>query len=168
MRRSKTAFVLVMLALCACVPAYRGISNWMYSSNFGRLVIKLQNGKRIYVVRESRGLNGEILSVTENPDGCTPANPATDYIEDGPSDNTILYTVTPRGLTLYDDPFQRFIAEPHASWTDTSVFVSRSKTPYYGDVRANPSTYGAVLREVPLNELCFRNLFRRSNGFPAY
>jgi hypothetical protein len=168
MRQWKTKFVVALVVLCACVAAYRGISNWMYSSNFGRLVIKLENGKRIYAVRESRGLNGEILSFTENPDGCMPANPATDYIEDRPTDNTILYAITPRGFTLYDDPFQKFIAEPQQPWTDTIVFMNRSKTPYYGDVRANPSAYGAVLRKVPLNEYCLRNLFRRSNGFPAY
>jgi hypothetical protein len=168
MRRWKTKFVTTLMLLCVCITAYKCLDNWLYSSRFGRLAIKLENGKRIYVVRESRGLNGDTLSITENSDGCTPANPATDYIEDGPTSDTILYAVTTRGLTLYDDPFQKFIVEPQHLWTDTTVFMSRSKSPYYGDVQAHPSTYGAVLREVPLNEFCFRNFFRRSNGFPAY
>jgi hypothetical protein len=142
-----------------------GLWNWSLSSKFGRVAIPLRSGVTVYAVRESWGLGSEQLSITRNPDGCVPADPTKDYIFRNPADASLLYAVTGDGLTIFDYPFNRIVEEPSKPWNDVKVTLSRSKEPFYDDVHANPSQYGAVRTQIPLNETCWSNIFRRSNSF---
>jgi hypothetical protein len=148
---------------CAALAVAGAFWNWSLSSKFGRVTISLGDGLTVFAVRESWGLSSEQLSITRNPDGCVPADPANDYIFRNPADTSVLYKATDRGLILYDYPFNRIMVEPNHPWP-FKVEVSRSKDPFYDEVRANPGKYGATLTKIPLNETCWRNIFRRSNS----
>jgi hypothetical protein len=163
--RINKPIIVTVLVLCGvAVGALAALWNWSLSSKFGRIAISLRDGSTIYAVRESWGLSSEQLSITRNPDGCVPADPANDYVFRNPADTSVLYAVTSDGLTIYDYPFNRIVEEPTDPWQNIKVTVSRSKDPFYDDVRANPSKYGSVLTKIPLNEACWRNIFRRSNS----
>jgi len=43
-------------------------------------VIQLNNGSRVYLKREVRGQNFDVVAVSENPNACESANPDTDLI----------------------------------------------------------------------------------------
>lgn len=157
--------LIVFLSVCfVAVGALAAFAKWLASGQFGKVSIRLRNGSNIYVIREARGLSSEQLFVTRNSDGCTSADPANDYIYENPDRTELLYSITAEGLTIYDDPFNVYIKEPANPWADIKVTMSSSKDPYYRDVRANPEKYGATLTEIPLNETCWRNLFRRSKS----
>jgi hypothetical protein len=162
-RRNKFVLVSVFMVGCAILAAVGAWWNWSLSSRFGRVAIPVGDGLTVYAVRESWGLSSEQLSLTRNPDGCTPADSANDYIFRNPSDNSVLYKATDHGLTLYDYPFNRIMSEPDHSWP-FKVTVSRSKDPFYDEVRSDPAKYGATLTKIPLNETCWKNIFRRSNS----
>jgi hypothetical protein len=160
--------LIVVLSVCFVAAGTLAVfAKWLVSGQFGKVSIRLRNGSNVYVVREARGLSSEQLSVTRNSDGCTSADPAKDYIYENPDRTELLYSITAEGLTIYDDPFNVYIKEPANPWADIKVSMSRSKNPYYRDVRANPEKYGATLIEIPLNETCWWNLFRRSSGNTA-
>jgi hypothetical protein len=163
-RIDKPITVTVLMLCGVAVVVLAVLWNWSLSSKFGRIAIPLRDGSTIYAVRESWGLSSEQLSITRNPDGCVPANPAKDYIFRNPADTSVVYAVTADGLTIYDYPFNRIVEEPTDPWQNIKVTVSRSKDPFYDDVRANPSKYGGALTKIPLNETCWRNIFRRSNS----
>jgi hypothetical protein len=50
------------------------------ASDFGERMIHLNNGNVIYLKREARGLNFDVVAVSENPNVCESANPETDLI----------------------------------------------------------------------------------------
>jgi len=161
---SKRTLIAVLSACIVAAGTLAAFAKWLTSGQFGKVSIRLRNGSNVYVIREARGLSSEQLFVTRNSDGCTSADPANDYIYENPDRTELLYSITAEGLTIYDDPFNVYIKEPANPWADIKVTMSRSKNPYYRDVRANPEKYGATLTEIPLNETCWRNLFRRSNS----
>jgi hypothetical protein len=155
--------LIVALSLCILfVGSLVAFAKWSVSGQFGKVVIPLRSGSNVYVIREARGLSSEQLSITSNPDGCIPADPANDFIESNPGKTEVLYSVTAYGLTIYDDAFNHYIKEPTNEWKNIKVILSRSKDPSYDDVHSNPEKYGATLVEIPLNETCWQNFFRRS------
>jgi hypothetical protein len=158
--------MLLSLLGLACVGAalLAALWNWSMSSKFGRVAIPLASGSTVYAVRESWGLGSEQLSITRNPDGCVPADPANDYVFRNPADDSVLYKVVGDGLIIYDYPFNRIVEEPTHPWTEIKVIVSRTKDPFYDDVHADPAKYEATRTAIPLNETCWRNIFRRSNS----
>lgn len=163
-RRNKSVLVSVFVVGCAVLAAAGAFWNWSLSSKFGRAAIPVGNGVTVYAVRESWGLGSEQLSITRNPDGCIPADSAIDYVFRNPGDDSVLYKATDDGLTLYDYPFNRIMSEPDHPWP-FKVTVSRSKDPFYDEVRSAPAKFGATLTKIPLNETCWKNIFRRSNSF---
>jgi hypothetical protein len=163
-RINRPLLLCVLVLCCVGIATLAALWNWSLSSKFGRVAISLPNGSTIYAVRESWGLSSEQLSITRNPDGCVPADPANDYVLKNPADTSVLYRVAADGLTIYDLPFNRVVDEPTHPWPNIKVTMSRTKDPLYDDVRADPEKYGATLTKIPLNEPCWRNIFRRSNS----
>ena len=161
MRKSDTKHLLVLISTLALLGLLLGFAKLLVSGEFGRIAIRLPNGKQVYVVREDRGLSSQQVYLTQNSDGCVSADPRNDYFINNPSRPELLYSVTGDGIALYDDPFQRYVMEPSVPWTNPKVSIIRSRNPYYGDIRANPEKYGVFLVKVPLNETCWLNLFRR-------
>jgi hypothetical protein len=157
--------LIVLVSVCFVVLGTLSVlAKWLVSGDFGKVSIRLRNGSYVYAMREARGLSSEQISVTRNPDGCTSADPTTDYISENPGRPELLYSITAEGLILYDGPFYTCIKEPANPWLDVKVIMSRSRNPSYDDVRANPDKYGATLVGIPLNQTCWRNLFSRSGG----
>jgi hypothetical protein len=154
-----------VLVLCGvAVVTLAALWNWSLSSKFGKIAIPLQDGSTIHAVRESWGLSSEQLSLTRNPDGCIPADSSNDYVYRNPADAMVLYAVTANGLTIFDYPFNHVVEEPTRPWPNIKVTMSRSKYPFYDEVHAAPQQFGAALTKIPLNETCWRNIFRRSNS----
>jgi hypothetical protein len=159
---SKKNRVILATAAVGCALLYAlwcGFSNWSESSNFGKREITLANGSKVYVIHEQWGLHENEISVTRNPDGCMPPNPATDYIDTYGDGETIAYSVTARGLILYGD-FNPAVSmhEPSTPWSETNVSVRKER--YLSDLLRDPDS-GVKLLRVPLNEPCWRNLFRK-------
>lgn len=142
------------------------VARFFVRGEYGQVRLRLRNGKTLYLVREARGLSSEVLYLTRNPDGCISPDPSSDYVELNPARPELIYSNTQDGLLVYDDPFEPYIHEPTIPWTDVKVNISRSKEPYYQDVRVNPAGYGATVTEVPLNETCWKNLFRKTKRRP--
>jgi hypothetical protein len=164
-RRIWVPFLVLGIALVA----WSGFIVWVkfYApSQFGRVEISLGNGSKIYAMRESRGLSDELVWLTQNADGCITADPAKDYVIESPADPSVLYAVTADGLTIFDYPINRMVKEPTHPWMNIRVMLSRSKEPFYDDVRADPSKYGAVRTKIPLNELCMWNSVRNAMRQP--
>ncbi|HWW15085.1 MAG TPA: hypothetical protein VN310_10530 [Candidatus Dormibacteraeota bacterium] len=164
MRVNKSKIVLIA-ATVACALLYvlwSGFSNWSESSNFGKEQITLPNGSKVYFVHEQWGLHssGNEISVTLNPDGCMPPNPATDYIDTYGDGETIAYSVTPHGLILYEqfDPAVS-MHEPSTPWPDINVSVQKRRD--LDDLLRDPNSGVKILR-VPLNEVCWKNFFRKA------
>jgi hypothetical protein len=67
------------------------------------------------------------------------------------------------GVMLYDDPSYQFIKEPANQWNDVKVVINKSQRPHVDDVHGDPQKYGATLIKIPLNETCWKNLFRRAH-----
>jgi hypothetical protein len=162
-RRSKTVLFLVALTGVLLYALWHAISNRLNSSNFGKKEITLPNGSKVYVIHEQWGMHslGNQISVTRNPDGCLPPNPATDYIDTYGDGQSIVYSVTPRGLILYDefDPAAS-MHEPTNRWSDIDVSVQKTRD--LGDLVRNPTAHGVNVVKVPLNEMCWKNFFRKA------
>jgi hypothetical protein len=158
----KRGQILVSSVFAAILALMAASGNWAVSSNFGRVAIAMPDGSKVYAVRESWGPHAERLSFTRNSDTCAPANPATDYIIRNPGKTEVLYSVTPRGLTIFDYFYAPLVEEPITPWSD--VNIKRTVEPKYEDVVDSPRKYGATLASVPLNQVCLINIFRRSNS----
>ncbi len=161
-RRSKVVLLFVALSCVLMWASWRGLSNRLDSSNFGKAEITLANGVKVYVIHEQWGWHssGDEISLTRNPDGCVPPNPATDYIDTYGDGHSITYSVTQRGLILYDD-FNPAVSmhEPTIPWSDNSVSIQ--KTRYLEDMLRDPNS-GVKVLSVPLDELCWKNFFRKA------
>jgi len=159
---ARTSRIVVPLAVLVCALLY-ALSNWLGSSNFGRIEIMMNNGLKVYVVREQWGLHssGNEISVTRNPDGCIPPNPATDYIDTYGDGQSILYSVIPQGLILYDE-FNSSVSmhEPTVHWADIQVSVQKRRD--LAAMRSDPKAYGVKVANVPLNEVCWKNFLRKA------
>jgi hypothetical protein len=159
----RKAILIAATVICTFSYAlWSGFSNRSQSSNFGKEEITVANGSKVYVVHEQWGWHnsGNEISVTRNPDGCTPPNPATDYIDTYGDGETITYSVTSRGLILYDDlnPATS-MHEPSTPWSDINVSVRKER--YLHDLLRDPYSGVKILR-VPLNEVCWKNFFRKA------
>jgi hypothetical protein len=158
--------VILLLVVGTCVllwALWRGLSNRLDSSNFGKAEITLANGAKVYVIHEQWGWHssGNEISVTRNPDGCVPPNPATDYIDTYGDGKTLVYSVTPGGLILYDDfDPAASMHEPITRWSDINVSVQKTRN--LESMVRNPKAYGVTVAEVPLNETCWKNFFRKA------
>jgi hypothetical protein len=119
---------LVVLALAVGYA----ISNWLGSSRFGKVAIPIGNGATVYVVHESWGLHSDEISVTLNPDGCVPPNPATDYIDTYGDGHSLVYSPAPNGLVLYTESGSLTIQEPAVPWSGVACrFRPGSPRPRY-------------------------------------
>jgi hypothetical protein len=159
----RKAILIAATVICTFSYAlWSGFSNRSQSSNFGKEEITVANGSKVYVVHEQWGWHnsGNEISVTRNPGGCTPPNPATDYIDTYGDGETITYSVTSRGLILYDDlnPATS-MHEPSTPWSDINVSVRKER--YLHDLLRDPYSGVKILR-VPLNEVCWKNFFRKA------
>src|SRR6185312_6908478 len=78
--------------------------NWLASSSFGKVSIKLADGSKVYVVRESWGRHTDEISIRRDPDGCRASDPTTDYIDVEQNGSVLAYRATRSGLFIYSDP----------------------------------------------------------------
>jgi hypothetical protein len=161
-RGSKAILLFVALTCMLLSALWWGLSNRSASSNFGKAEILLPNGVKVYVIHEQWGWHssGDEISITRNPDGCVPPNPATDYIDTYGDGHSIAYSVTPQGLVLYDafDPAVS-MHEPTIHWSDVTVSVKQARN--LEDMLRDPHS-GVRVLNVPLNELCLKNFFRKA------
>jgi hypothetical protein len=164
MRISRLLFSVVVLFMLTAALVIAWLKFGSQSSSFGRINITMQSGSAVYAMRESWGLGSEKLWFTQSSDGCSVADSKRDYIFENPADETVLYAVTPQGLTIFDLPFNHLVEEPTHDWNDVRVFMNRSREPSYDEVRNEPAKFGARLEKIPLNERCWQNLFRRSSS----
>jgi hypothetical protein len=159
-RRTRVILLVVILTCTLLVTAWYALSNWLDSSNFGKVAINLNNGTRAYVIHESWGLQSNELSITLNSDGCLPPNPATDYIDTYGDGESLIYSVSGDQLILYDDEGPVSMHEPTTPWS--GVKVSVQKTRAWSDMFRNPQEFGVFIVKVPLNEFCWKNFFRKA------
>jgi hypothetical protein len=155
--------VIVIAALLVCVLLAGGVwalFNWWESSSFGRVILSMGDGSKVYVVRESWGLHTDQISVTQNSDCCRPPNPASDYIDTYGDGHKLTYSVSGNELTIYDEAGRVGIHEPSRSWSHVKVVLKKTRA--LGDMLANPRNYGVTILEVPLNEVCWINFIRKA------
>jgi len=69
--------------------------NEIGASRFGEKVIQLGNGSRIYIKRETRGLNYDVVAVSKNQNVCVSADPETDLV--------FKYDVSPLAISQSED-----------------------------------------------------------------
>ena len=155
-------FIIWTGVFCALVWGLLiGLSNYLGSSNFGKAVITLSDGSKVFVIHEQWGLHDERLSVTQNPDGCSPSNPDTDYIDQYGDGENLIYSVEKDGLVLYDDEYQTEevkIHEPSKPWSSPKVIVKKARYSAFD----NPQVAGVRVLKVPVNQKCWINFFRKS------
>jgi hypothetical protein len=154
-RRLVQAVVLIAIAGLA---GYWCLGNLSESSRFGTLAIRLPDGSAAYVVRESWGLHTDQIAVSQNPDGCVPADPQHDYIDSDA--HTLIFSQADGHLTLYESAPPYGFHRPLQPWRGISVRVSTALDPSWGDLHSDPKKYGVVVLEVPLNEFCWSHLLR--------
>jgi hypothetical protein len=142
----------------------RGLRNWLDSSSFGRISIKLADGSKVYVVRESWGRHTDEISIRHDSDGCRVAEPKTDYIDVEQNGNALVYRVTGSGLLIYSDPPPYKILSPTGRWNSNRPTILPTKQPAWIEMLQHPEQYNVVALHVPLNEMCLVNLFRHENS----
>jgi hypothetical protein len=106
-------YTLVSIGLCALLAAL-GFSLYIGSqldeigaSIFGERMIQLSNGSRMYLKREARGLNFDVVAISSNPDICASANSETDLIFRYDA-NPLTVSQSPESLTiLWDGGFSQ-------------------------------------------------------------
>jgi len=136
------------------------LSNKLGASKFGRSTVVLENGAQVYVVRESWGLHSEELSITQNPDGCLPPNPTTDYIDKFGDGHSLVYSIEGNQLILFSDEGPLSIEPPQRQWLDVHVTIKKTRT--WSEMLQNPGPYNVSVVTVPLNEACWKNFFRKA------
>jgi hypothetical protein len=155
---------ITLVVILLLWPIFRkGLHNWLHSSNYGRKTIVLPDGNKIYIVRELWG-HREQLYITQDSDGCKPANAMTDYLLPVDAWSTLLYRTNPVGWTIYSDIAPREIQIPTREWTHSKPTVVVARNPGVEDLYKNHEHYGISVMDVPLNEVCLVNLFREKNS----
>lgn len=157
-RRNKKLLFLAIAGVIV-VALFVGISNWLDSSRFGKVKVTAGNGTPIYLIHESWGLHSDQISITRNPDGCVPPDPVNDYIDTYGDGHTVIYSATADGIVLYTDSGPTELHQPKVPWEGVKVTVKRSSA--WGEMLRNPSAHGVMVVKVPLNEVCWKNFFRR-------
>jgi hypothetical protein len=160
LKQTKRLLIAVVILCVLLAAAAWTLSNWFGSSNFGKAVIPLGDGSRVYVVHESWGLHEDELSVTRNPDGCVPPDPVTDFIDTYGDGSRLIYSFNENGLVLYDDEGPAGMHAPSKPWPNSKITVKKTRA--LADMYVNPKQYGVTVLNVPLNEVCWRNFFRRA------
>lgn len=112
------------------------------------------------MIHESWGLHSDELSVTQNPDGCVPPDPSTDYIDTYGDGTNLVYSAAEDGLVVYDPGDVVGMHEPTKRWS--GIRISVKKTLAWSQMLRNPHEYGVTVLRVPLNEICWKNFFRKA------
>lgn len=149
--------------LFKCASLMAGLRNWFQSSNYGRSVISLSNGTKVYAVRQ-QGRHRRQLSLTLSSDGCKPANPETDYIVTNEAATVLVYRVTNNGLVLFSDvkPFE--LQQPLHPCADDRQAVEVVTDPELEDLVAHPEQFNVSVTGAQNDEFCWKNFFRRENS----
>jgi len=135
-----------------------GCINLPHSSRYGKEVIALPDGSKVYAMQEKWGLHYSRLSITQNPSGCQPANPDTDYIFNDIINNIMVYKVKDEGLFIIDrDGYWR---EPRTPWTKNKPTFELLTS----DMFNHPEKYAITILREYSNQWCFRNPFRSSTS----
>lgn len=150
-------FVILLVLYCVKVLACKGIENRLNSSSYGKEVIRIANGTKVYAIRESWGLHFNQFYLSQSNCGCDPANSDTDYILNKDS-SALLYKVTDQGLNIYVRPVSLDIHKPLKPWANVIA------TGEYNKMYMDPSRYGITKTTIPDNEWCLINLFRKSSS----
>lgn len=169
MRRPVKIVVILVAALLLCwlvlIPlGRRGLRDWFSSSSFGKISIRLSDGSKVYVVRESWGRHTDEISIRRDSDGCRASDPTTDYIDVEQNGNVLVYRVLESGLVVYTDPPPNEIHAPTVPWTSNGPTILATKQPAWIEMVQNPERYNVVAVRVPLNEVCLINFFRHENS----
>ena len=133
------------------------------SSSFGKQTIKLRDGSKVYAVLESWGLNSDRVSLTRDPDTCKTANPETDYIDIEQNGDALIYQVTDKGLVIFADQQSQF-HEPLRPWSQERPSVVIARDPSWGDMYHDPARYHVSRINIPLNQVCLINFFRKASS----
>ena len=162
-RRIRLIWLALAIVLSAVVASTIGLRNWFLSSNYGRSVIKLADGTKVFAVRQEWGHRRQ-LHWTLDPHGCRPANPDTDYIQTNEAATVLVYRVTERGLVLFSDvkPFE--LQQPAHPWGHPRPTVEVAKDPQWEDLVAHQQQFNVSITDVPNDEFCWINLFRKENS----
>jgi len=107
---------------------------------------------------EKWGLNDVRLSLTQNPRGCQPANPDTDYIMNDLYSYVLIYKVTDKGLRIFDH--YNYWVQPEIAWIKNSPIFELPES----DMMSRPEDYGVTVLRNYSDQWCFRNLFRASSS----
>jgi hypothetical protein len=158
-KRLKQVTILFLVAVVFVgLVAFWSSGNISESSNFGKESIRLPDGSTVYVIRESWGLHTDQIAVSQNPDGCVPADPERDYIE--ADAHSVIYAEVNGHFDLYENASPYGFHKPLQPWKGDIVSVRSAVSPSWGDLHSDPNKYGVVVLDVPLNELCWLHLFR--------
>jgi hypothetical protein len=159
-----TVAALLLCGIVLIPLGSQGFRNWLGSSSFGNASIKLADGSKMYVVRESWGRHTDEISIRRDSDGCRASDPKTDYIDVEQNGNTLVYKVTGNGLVIYTDPPPNEIHEPTVPWASSRPTILATKQPAWIEMVQHPEQYNVVTMRVSLNEICLINLFRHENS----
>ena len=160
--KSKRLVQVIVLVFVAVVitgsVGFWSFGNISESSSFGRVSIRLPDGSKAYVIRESWGLHTDQIAVSQNPNGCVPANPQHDYIDSDA--HSVIYSESNGRFILFENAPPYEIHKPLQPWKGDTVSVRSALNPSWGDLHSDPKKYGVVVLEVPLNEFCWSHLLR--------
>jgi len=151
--------LIILVGLSCMIIAVDGcFKNWSLSSSYSKDVITLQDSSKVYVMLEEWGLHYKRISITQNPCGCKPANPDTDYIFDDLYQYGVDYKVTDNGLVIigYDDWWNK----PKIPWTKNKPTFEG--VPSY--MIDHPEAYGITKLRKHSEQWCFSNLFKASSS----
>jgi hypothetical protein len=151
-------FVILFGLYCVKVLACKGFENRSMSSSYGKEVIRLANGAKVYAIRESRGLHFNQYYLRQANCGCEPANVETDYILHSDY-SALLYKVTDQGLNIYVAAESIDIHKPPKAWANVIA------TGEYNEMYKNPTRYGITKTAIPHNQWCLINWFRKSSSW---
>lgn len=158
--KNKVFIVVIILSglFCITVAIPSCFNNWSLSSNYSKEVIALPDGDKIYVMLEEWGRNDRRLSLTQNPRGCQPANPDTDYIFNDIMHDMLIYKVTDKELVIFS--LDEYWHQPKTAWIkNRPVFEIRES-----EMISRPEDYGVTVLRNYSSQWCFRNLFRASSS----
>jgi len=149
-------------------------------SRFSREVITLPDGGKVYVMLEEWGRDYKRISITQNPRGCQPPNPDTDYISKDFINDVLVYKITDKGLVIFDSGAYNISDEwhePRIPWTKNAPTFEYCES----DMMVRPKDFGVTILRVDSSrtkesdriasgirtysrQWCFLNLFLQSSS----